>query len=563
MRLSERLLAVSARPKILAGCLLALHGAMLAGFHSPLGRMLLTAHLGAFLLWQPVVPGTQRMGARQLAGLALALGVFHFLLSWVSLAVWAGLLASLVAAQAIPRGSLRDRLPELAAFGYLAAVIVGWLVPVGVPVEADTKRLLEVAVSWGGVAAILLPLVFCPERRTAPMSDLATALVVFLSLGGIVLTAIVFMFLSRADYATMLLRAVASVAIVLLLLGWLWNPRGGFSGVGLLLSRRALAGGMALDAWLSEVADDTRYAPSPQELVAAAATRMLDMPGVRGVRWEDAQDPALVGEVGTPARYTARFDHPGLTVTLESADPLDASTLWRWDLMVRILAEFTLARRQSQALTELSYLRAIHETGARLTHDVKNLLQSMETLSYAIEQGVERDPLAIRELVRRQLPALSQRLRLTLTKLRQPGELDETYEPLSVWWERVQIRFAAAGVVFERTGPLGPESVPCGVLEGFSENCIQNALEKRAQYPSLAIRVRLFPIVGRLAVEIEDDGPAIDAERAAALMHQPVASHSGLGVGLFQVAREAAEQGWHVGLAENRNGCVRFRLERV
>ena len=39
---------------------------------------------------------------------------------------------------------------------------------------------------------------------------------------------------------------------------------------------------------------------------------------------------------------------------------------------------YYLAKRHAQEIERGHYLRAVHETGARLTHDVKNVLQSLE-----------------------------------------------------------------------------------------------------------------------------------------------------------------------------------------
>ena len=40
----------------------------------------------------------------------------------------------------------------------------------------------------------------------------------------------------------------------------------------------------------------------------------------------------------------------------------------------------------------------------------------------------------------------------------------------------------------------------------------------------------------------------------------PVASQSGLGVGLYHAARQAAQLGYRLALTENAAGCVTFRL---
>lgn len=49
-------------------------------------------------------------------------------------------------------------------------------------------------------------------------------------------------------------------------------------------------------------------------------------------------------------------------------------------------------------------------------------------------------------------------------------------------------------------------------------------------------------------------------ELAAQLFSAPVASHTGLGVGLYHAAKHAAQAGYSVTLLENRQGRVVFCL---
>lgn len=47
------------------------------------------------------------------------------------------------------------------------------------------------------------------------------------------------------------------------------------------------------------------------------------------------------------------------------------------------------------------------------------------------------------------------------------------------------------------------------------------------------------------------------------LFLSPVASDSGLGVGLYQAARQAAREGYRLELPDNQAGRVRFRLQAM
>lgn len=65
----------------------------------------------------------------------------------------------------------------------------------------------------------------------------------------------------------------------------------------------------------------------------------------------------------------------------------------------------------------MSYLRAVHETGARLTHDVKNLLQSLSNLCF-MAQASDDNGKAFNQQIQRQLPQITQRLQQTLESCR-------------------------------------------------------------------------------------------------------------------------------------------------
>jgi hypothetical protein len=60
-----------------------------------------------------------------------------------------------------------------------------------------------------------------------------------------------------------------------------------------------------------------------------------------------------------------------------------------------------------------------------------------------------------------------------------------------------------------------------------------------------------------------DTGRAVPAEVAGALLRAPVRSDNGLGIGLYQAARQAQAGGFELSLAANRDGEVCFALRRA
>jgi len=94
-----------------------------------------------------------------------------------------------------------------------------------------------------------------------------------------------------------------------------------------------------------------------------------------------------------------------------------------------------MAKLREEQLRQASYVQAVHETGARMTHDIKNLLQSLNVLCAVAARDHNRDSAELQALIRRQLPVITRRLSETLAKLQRPNAAGETYVPVQTWWD--------------------------------------------------------------------------------------------------------------------------------
>jgi sensor histidine kinase regulating citrate/malate metabolism len=65
---------------------------------------------------------------------------------------------------------------------------------------------------------------------------------------------------------------------------------------------------------------------------------------------------------------------------------------------------------------------------------------------------------------------------------------------------------------------------------------------------------------GRITLRLQDSGAAVPAEVAKHLLRGPVASQGGLGIGLYQAARQAEAAGYALTLETNHDGNVCFGL---
>jgi len=187
-------------------------------------------------------------------------------------------------------------------------------------------------------------------------------------------------------------------------------------------------------------------------------------------------------------------------------------------------------------------------------------LQTLRTLCSAAEVEGGRISPEFVALLRRQLPAITERLGQTLDKLQVPSLDGDQSLPLIRWWEDLRQRYASAPVQFVCAADCPPDfPVPAALFNHVAENLLANALRKRSGSPSLAIEVSLRVGDG-VVLEVTDDGRPIPASLAPELLRAPVRSDQGMGVGLYQAARLARQGGYELALVINEPGQVRFRL---
>jgi len=286
------------------------------------------------------------------------------------------------------------------------------------------------------------------------------------------------------------------------------------------------------------------------------------LPGVNGGQWIVG---AAKGEFGDQQGHRSRFTHGGLAVELVTRISPSPALRWHYDLVVRLLAEFYQGKWHARELQRLSYIEAIHETGARLTHDVKNLLQSLETLCVAATEAGETPSARFGELLRRQLPEISSRLRQTLNKLVAPGKQlqpAELPQMATAWLASLENRYADAETTIVGKGDLAVCRLAAPALfYSVAENLLQNIAAKRRRQPGIKARLRLICQHGKAVLEVCDDGAAIPEGMARKLLHERIASEDGLGIGLYQCARQAEQAGYRLSLVSNSAGHVCFRLE--
>jgi signal transduction histidine kinase len=194
-----------------------------------------------------------------------------------------------------------------------------------------------------------------------------------------------------------------------------------------------------------------------------------------------------------------------------------------------------------------------------MTHDVKNLLQSLNALCAAAEQEADGSG-ELQALMRRQLPVITSRLQQALDKMRAPAAQASGAVQAMAWWRALQRGHYSTQNIEFREGALGERVVlPRELFDSAADNLLQNALTKRRLQGNLAISVSL-DCGERVRLEVSDSGHTIPEETARELLRGPVPSASGLGIGLYQVARLAESSGYALTIEHNAEGKVSFVL---
>jgi signal transduction histidine kinase len=539
---------------VVVAMLLLLHIAVFRGVADPWARALLLAHLGLLLLWQPFLRAEQRVSPTQ--GLILSFFAFTVMLGldWWLLAFWVVIIAGLVGGKVYQHHAKWQRRVYLVMLVYLLALLAIAILPEIAPrreITAETRRMAEYMLPFFFVLIALFPAE--PEAPQATqIIDFFYSVFLMLLLVVVILGSFTFMSLRRSSYLEALTYTVFLTAAAVLLVGLTWNPRSG-GGLGVFFERYLFSIGLPVERWLEVLAELLQRETRPERFLEQAVAALAELPWVAGVAWR-AGGPR--GERGSRTPNVVEFANGELELSIFSPYRLGPTLQWHLHLLGQLLGGFYIAKLREEKLRETSYLQAVHETGARTTHDIKNLLQSLNVLCSVATGSDYRDSSQLNALVRRQLPLVAQRLAQTLERLQRPQAESESYIPAAHWWEAISRQYQSEGVEFVPARLAGETRVPRSLFDSVADNLIRNALAKRAEEPGVRVRVSLEADVLRVC----DTGSAVPADMAAGLLRSPVSSSGGLGIGLYQAARQAEAAGFRLALEKNRDGEVCFAL---
>ena len=559
---AQRLAArIAANPRwVVLAMLLALHLALVSAPGSEFQRVWLVVHFGLFLLWQPFIAAERELeifsGVLLFAIVAVTL---YFLAGWIIVG-WLLVLLGILGGRVFTTQAVQRNRFYLVAFGYVLAILLLRAVPaLLLPEQAISETLSQFGFLVLPMALVLLALLPLPNQDTnaGQVFDFFYAVLVFQLGVVLVLGSIAVMRYTDDHYFASVALTVLGFGAALFVLAVLWNPLRGFGGLRTYFSRYLLSVGMPFELWMRKIAELAETEPDSRRFLDEAFREIALFPWIRGAQWSS---PDGKSGFGVADGYATRFNYHELEVVFHTEISMSPALFLHMRLLAQVVGEFYEGKRRESTLRHNAYLQAVHETGARLTHDVKNLLQSL----YALTSMAPREGAAdgYGDLLQRQLPQLTKRLHATLEKLRAPeAGMRELPVTSRAWWADLERRVRDSGVALKPSIEMDVD-IPAALFDSFVENGIDNARDKMEREPGIELSIVFTCDLQRVELSVCDTGSPVVEPVAQKLFREPIEGGGGLGIGLYHAGRQAKLVGYRLELTHNRAGYVCFTLSR-
>ena len=361
---------------------------------------------------------------------------------------------------------------------------------------------------------------------------------------------------AEKSYIESLATSAIILSLFLALTAFLWAPRAGFTGLAQLLEKYVLnIGGFTHVSSL-----EANAGLRPENFLSASLRYLMQQHWISGVSW---QTEHASGTEGKQTSHQVSINDEKLKLTIYTYTPVGPSLLLHSKLLLNVLTFYYRAKLQEQQLLKQAHMQAIYETGSKLTHDVKNILQSTQTMTQIINDNDAQMQEKV-DVIKTQMPLLTQRLNTTLEKLRAPSADDvrkSSKGSLLHWWNQMQMRYTGRHIEFSSDINQDIE-IPVDIFTTVLENLLDNARNKRSREPRLKIIVNLSDKDNQLTISVTDTGSAINPDIASQLFKEVVSSNDGFGIGLYQSYELAKNHGVELKIEENMDGQVSFSLSK-
>ena len=522
-----------------------------------LAQSFLFVHFGFFLLWQPVIKQQSSFSVIQLFILVILIAAYiYFFNPWLN-AFWTLLLLTLLTGRIFARGLAR------AAYGLAVITLFFELILYITPELFNLTALSSSIKSVFSTMLMLLPLLLLLFPVTDSASNqvdfirgfLVVILVIFLCMGSVLISVT-----AQKPYIESTATSAIILSLFLLLTAFLWVPRAGFTGLAQLLEKYVLNIGGPFEQWFTHVSTlEANTGLRPENFLTASLRYLMHQHWICGVRWQAGSTDGLEGEESS---NKVSINDEKLRLTIYTYTPVGPSLLLHSKLLLNVLTFYYRAKLQEQQVLKQAHMQAIYETGSKLTHDVKNILQSTQMMTQIINDDDAQMQEKV-DVLTKQMPLLTQRLNTTLEKLRAPVSLKQAASgSLLHWWNQLQLRYTGRHIEFKADIENDME-IPVDIFTTVIENLLDNARNKRIREPKLKIIVALTYTGKQVLLSVTDTGSAIDPHVYPHLFKEVVSSNDGFGIGLYQSYELAKNHGYELSIGNNMQGEVCFNLEKT
>lgn len=550
------LLASVSRTQMLGLLLLSLHGVLITT--GSLLWLILPLHLSLFLFWQPIWPRDHQFHPKPVVAAALFFGVtIPGLGHWFEV-LWSLLLIGLIASASPTHSALRKL--HILGIGFIIFELFLNVLPSILKETAFTSQYHEY-LDWGLIAIPVIYLFFIKDQESPYSSSMdifrgfSIAMIILL----LILSTIAYMHTKTSDYPTAIFFASMGMALFLLIFSWLWIPNNKASSLSALWARHLLNQALPTENWLPRINElISRRTRSTDDFMVAAFTFLFELPFVSGIQWTMSDEKGLLGKT---SKYRYPLNRDDLQITVYSDFTIPSTSYMHLELLFDVLYLIIKSRINEKKLADQATLKGIYETGAKLTHDIKNILQATKNMTALIDATNEHNAERGLQIIRAQIPQLRERLEQTLKKLSAPESgIDEKTQSANDWLLGMENRYLGRHIKFTSNIQNSCE-LNKDLFDTVAENLLENARIKRVNNPNLIIRLTLETNgANQACLEVIDDGHSMPEETAKRLFKHPVDSRNGLGVGLYQCSRLAQEHNYTLELLTNRDQSIRFRL---
>ena len=542
--------------QILAVLLILLHSLIWIIDKKYLNTSLTFVMYGMFLLWQPLLNKDKKIHIFSILTPIILLAAFNHYYPNEALIFFSLLISGMIGSRLFSMSTTRSF--DLLGLSVLILEMSVGLVPKTfkqINLPADFENYIQII-----VLGLILVFFFAPAperaQRTRSQIDLmhgvlTTTLIFIALLGGIVINT-----LYGVDYIDGLLLTVFIVSTLAIGISWFWNPEVGYSGLGVLWNRYAMTIGGPFETWINTLTtlNEEQYI-TPYDFLQAACDHLVENDWLNAIQWQFKTSSVSAGNKTGPSITHSLSERLEVTIYFKSnpGQALRQHTI----LLIRMAYQFYLSKLNQEKMRAEEHFETIHHTGARLTHDMKNILQSIKaSLDIVNLQPKHEQPLPYM-LLQQNLTQISTRLESTLEKLKAP-ELSTSikFQTLAEWVALFKREHALPQITYQSEISEN-HTIPPDLFDSVINNLLTNALNKTS---TGSVIIDVISNNDMIVITVCDDGEKMHEELENELFNKPVSSGQGMGIGLYQSAFMARTFNYELELANNQSGKVCFSL---